>query len=54
MKANCPLRFINSVINEFTNGKKDHGDGSFIIPTDLFGITKPFILLEEGEGGGGH
>ena len=21
MKANCPLRFINSVINEFTNGK---------------------------------
>ena len=42
MKANCPLRFINSVVNEFQKG----GDESFIIPTSLFQIAKPLILVE--------
>ena len=34
MKADCPLRFINSVINEFQKGK-ECGDESFLIPTSL-------------------
>ena len=42
MKADYPLRFINSVSNEFIKGK-DHRDKSFIILLDLFGITKYFI-----------
>ena len=25
---------------------KYHGDESFIIPPDLFGITEPFIFIE--------
>ena len=45
MKADYSLRFINSIINEFQNGK-DHGDESFIIPPDSFGISKPFISVE--------
>ena len=39
MKANYPLRFINSVVNEFQKGKKC-GDES------LFEIIKPFIFVE--------
>ena len=35
---------INSVINEFQKGKY-HGNESFIIPPNLFGIVKPFITL---------
>ena len=35
MKADFPLSFINSVINEFQKGK-DHEDESFTIPLDLF------------------
>ena len=42
MKADYPLRFINSVSNEFRKGK-DHRDKTFIILLDLFGITKYFI-----------
>ena len=45
MKDDYPLRFINSVINEFQKDK-DHGDESFIILPDLFGIIKPFISIE--------
>ena len=45
MKADYSLRFINSVINVFQKGK-DYGDESFIIPPNLFGITKPFIYIE--------
>ena len=45
MEADYPLRFSNSVIDEFQKGK-DHGDDSFIIPPDLLGITKPFISIE--------
>ena len=45
MKAHYPLRFINNVINEFQKGK-DHGDDNFIIPSKLFGITKPLISIE--------
>ena len=45
MKADYPLRFINSVINEFRKGK-EWGDETFIIPATLFEITKPFIFAE--------
>ena len=42
MKDGYPLRFFNSVINEFQKGK-ECGDECFIIPPTLFKITKPFI-----------
>ena len=45
MKTDCPLRFINSVVNAFQKGK-ECGDKSFIIPRSLFEITKPFISVE--------
>ena len=45
MKADYPLHFINSVVNEFQKGK-ECGDESFIIPPSLFEITKPFIFVE--------
>ena len=45
MKADYPLRFNNSVTNEFRKGK-ECGDESFIIPPTLFEIAKPFILVE--------
>ena len=45
MKADYPLRCINSVVNEFQKGK-ECGDESFIIPTNLFEIAKPFIIVE--------
>ena len=35
MKFDYPLRFINSVFNEFQKGK-NHGGESFIIPSNLF------------------
>ena len=44
MKADYPLRFINSVANEFQKGK-ECGDESFIVPTSLFEIAKPLILV---------
>ena len=45
MKADYPLRFINSVVNEFQKGK-ECGDESFIIPPSLLEITKPFIFIK--------
>ena len=45
MKTDCPLHFINSVVNAFQKGK-ECGDESFIIPRSLFEITKPFIFVE--------
>ena len=45
MKADYPLRFINSVVNEFQKGK-ECGDESCIIPPSLFEITKPSIFIE--------
>ena len=45
MKADYPLRFINSVVNEFQKSK-ECGDKGFIIPPSLFEITKPFIFTE--------
>ena len=45
MKANYPLRFINSIVNEFQNGKAC-GDESFIIQTNLFETAKPLIFVE--------
>ena len=45
LKADYPLRFINSVVNEFQKGK-ECGDESFIIPPSLFENTKPFIFTE--------
>ena len=45
MKADYPLRFINSVISYFEKGK-ECGDESLIIPTSLFEIAKPFIFVE--------
>ena len=45
MKADYPLLFINSVVNEFQKGK-ECGDESFIIPTSLFEIAKPLIFVE--------
>ena len=45
MNTDYPLRFIDSAIDEFQNSK-DHGTESFIISSNLFGITKPFISTE--------
>ena len=45
MKADYPLRFTNSIVNEFQKGK-ECGDESFIIPTSLFEIAKPLIFVE--------
>ena len=45
MKADSPLHFINSVVNEFQKGK-ECGDESFIITPSSFEITKPFISIE--------
>ena len=45
MKADYPLRFINSVVNEFQKGK-ECGDESFIIPISLFEIAKPLKFVE--------
>ena len=45
MKADYPLHFINSVVNEFQKGKECR-DESFIIPNSLFEITKPLIFVE--------
>ena len=45
MKADFQLRFINSAVNEFENGK-ECGDESFVIPSSLLGITKPFISIK--------
>ena len=45
-KADYPLCFINSVVNEFGVKGKECGDGHFIIPTSLFGIVKPLISVE--------
>ena len=47
VKADYPLRFINSVVNEFQNGN-ECGDESFIISISLFEIeiAKPFIFVE--------
>ena len=45
MKADYPLCFINSVVNEFQKGK-ECGDKSFIIPASLLEIAKPFIFAE--------
>ena len=43
--TNYPLRFINSVVNEFENGK-ECGHENFVILHTLFEITKPFIFVE--------
>ena len=45
MKADYPLRFINSIVNEFQKGK-ECGDESFRIPTSLFEIAKTLIFVE--------
>ena len=45
MKADYPLGFIASVVNELRKGN-EHGDVSFIIPLTLFEITKTFISIE--------
>ena len=46
MRADYPLHFIiNDVINNFQKGNV-HGHESFIIASDLFGITKLFISIE--------
>ena len=42
MKADYPLRFINSVVNEFQKGN-ECGDESL---TSLFEIAKSFMLVE--------
>ena len=46
MKADYPLRFINSVVNEFLKGK-ECGNERFIISPSLFQITKPYFELDE-------
>ena len=45
MKADYPLYFINSVVNEIQKGKTCRNDG-FIIPASLFETAKPFIFVE--------
>ena len=44
MKADYPLRFVNSVINGFLKGK-DRGDKRIIVPSGFFGITKVFTSI---------
>ena len=44
IKADYPLRFIDSLINQFQKGKECEGE-SFIIPTGLLEIAKPFIFV---------
>ena len=39
------MRFIKSIVNEIEKGK-ECGEESFIIPTSLFEIVKPFIFFE--------
>ena len=41
--ADYPPKFLNSVIHQFFTPKNND---SFIIPTDLFKESKPFILFE--------
>ena len=41
--ADYPSKFLNSVINWFLTPKNDD---SFIIVLDLFGESKPFLLVE--------
>ena len=45
MKADYPLRSIDSVVNECQKSK-ECGNESFITPPSLFEITKPFIFVE--------
>ena len=45
MKADYPLRFINSVVNEFQKGK-ECADESFIILASLSKIAQPFVFVE--------
>ena len=45
MKVDYPLRFINSVVDEFQKGKKCEDEG-FIIPPSLLEIRKPLIFVE--------
>ena len=45
MKADHPLHFINSVVNQFQKGKECR-DESFMISNSLFEIAKPLIFLE--------
>ena len=45
MKADHPFRFINGVVTEFQKGK-ECGDESFMILSNLFEITNPFISIE--------
>ena len=45
MKVDYPFHFINSVVNDFPNGKEG-GDENFIILTSLLEITKTFIYVE--------
>ena len=41
--ADDPLRFINSVVNEFQK-REECGDESFIIRPSLFEITKNYYI----------
>ena len=45
MKANYPLRFIKTVVNEFLKGK-EYGNKGFIIPLSLNEIIKSFLFTE--------
>jgi len=45
LKADYPLRFVNSVINEF-HKSKEILEENFIIPPNIFEEEKPFILIE--------
>ena len=45
MKVDYSLHFSNSAVNEFEK-RKECGDYSFVIPTSLFHISKPFIFVE--------
>ena len=45
MEADYPLRFIESVVNEFQKGKECEDDG-FIVPSSIYEIKKSFISIE--------
>ena len=45
MKADYLLRFINSVVNDIEKGKECREE-SFIFPTSMFDIAKPFTYVK--------
>ena len=46
LAANFPSRFTNSVCNDFLNKENNHESIDFIIPSGIFDVKPPVILIE--------